>query len=258
LLKSTFLGFGDWFAVSRFGRFQPQCTNYFYRYLRNRCFVKTKQEKNCLAFAMSLLLETIRFHKARFENLSFHSARMNRSRRDLFGCQDRIDLEKVLHGIDKPKNIQMIYKCRILYAQTIQTIQFEPYSMRSIQFLKLIEDNEIDYSYKWNDRKSLNKYVEQLNSINQSIHKDILIIKNGLITDTSYSNILLNDGKYWFTPSEPLLRGTQREFLLDKQLISEKKIFLSDLKYFQQAMLINSMLPFDLQRVIPIENIAWE
>ena len=51
-----------------------------------------------------------------------------------------------------------------------------------------------------------------------------LIVKDGYLTDTSIANIALYDGYTWFTPAHPLLRGTKRAELLNKQLIVEKDI----------------------------------
>ena len=51
---------------------------------------------------------------------------------------------------------------------------------------------------------------------------DILIVKNGLLTDTSIANIALYDGNDWYTPLHPLLKGTKRAELLDKGVLKEK------------------------------------
>ena len=38
---------------------------------------------------------------------------------------------------------------------------------------------------------------------------EILITRNGLLTDTSIANIALFNGKEWHTPKHPLLKGVQ-------------------------------------------------
>ncbi len=70
---------------------------------------------------------------------------------------------------------------------------------------------------------------------------DILIVKNGIITDTSFSNIAFFDGKQWKTPKSPLLKGTCRERLLCEQKIFEKDINLNDLSNYKCYKLINAM-----------------
>ena len=46
----------------------------------------------------SPFVETIRIEKGRIHNLPYHNARMNRTRRELFGAREEIDLA----GYDHP------------------------------------------------------------------------------------------------------------------------------------------------------------
>ena len=66
---------------------------------------------------------------------------------------------------------------------------------------------------------------------------DILIVKQGFITDTSYSNVLFYNGKEWLTPTHPLLKGTQRASLLDQEIIRVAEIRLEDLHHFKKVTL---------------------
>jgi 4-amino-4-deoxychorismate lyase len=84
---------------------------------------------------------------------------------------------------------------------------------------------------------------------------DILLVKNDLITDTSFSNIILWDGNAWYTPSVPLLKGTKREFYLDKKIIHLRDIRLNELHYFKKIRLINAMLDIGEGEDIPVGNI---
>ena len=74
---------------------------------------------------------------------------------------------------------------------------------------------------------------------------DVLIVKRGFVTDTSYANIVFKRGKYWYTPWSALLKGTIRAFLLERNLIKEEEIRLEDIKTFESFKLINAMLEFD-------------
>ena len=84
---------------------------------------------------------------------------------------------------------------------------------------------------------------------------DILIIKNGLITDISFANICFYNGKNWYTPSTPLLKGTCREKLLKQNSIIEKEIGISDLDYFSHFTIINAMRGEELSELIPVKKI---
>ena len=106
-----------------------------------------------------------------------------------------------------------------------------------------------------NKNLSCSEYAIKLENVNKNESAiDILIVKNGLITDTSYSNIILYNGKEWFTPKSFILNGVKRQYLLNTGKVKEIKITLENLKNFEKISLINAMLePQDIE--IGIENI---
>jgi len=79
-----------------------------------------------------------------------------------------------------------LVKCRIVYSNDIQEITYTPYQPKSIKSLKLVEDNTIDYHCKYLDRNHINELYTQRGNCD-----DIIIVKNGMLTDSSYSNIAL-------------------------------------------------------------------
>jgi 4-amino-4-deoxychorismate lyase len=184
------------------------------------------------------------------QNLNFHNLRLNHSRKSLYKSTDDIDLEHVIKI--PPTCIQGLYKCRVVYSKEVKSIDFEPYKPHAVKSLRLIEDNKISYDYKYTNRGSLNQLLTKRERFDE-----IIIVKNGYITDTSYSNIIFFDGIKWLTPSTPLLRGTMRSFLIENNLLSETEIKVADLKSFKKARLINAMLPFELGKDIKIEKIGY-
>ena len=70
-------------------------------------------------------------------------------------------------------------------------------------------------------------------------------MKNGLITDTSYANIVFWDGQNWLTPSTPLLAGTKRARLLHESKIKEAEIRVDDLIKYEKARIINALNDLD-------------
>lgn len=198
---------------------------------------------------MCLLLETIKIENRRFARLEYHQARIERSLAELGITPSAIDLHRELtipEGLSDGFN-----KCRVIYGRIIKKVEFLPYVPREINTLKVIHDDQIDYHLKF----ALRDHFVRLLSFREDCD-DILIVKNGLITDTSYSNILFYDGYHWITPYKPLLEGTQRQYLLDSGFIIAKKIEMDDLAKFQKFMLINAMLEFDEKRALPICNIV--
>lgn len=189
---------------------------------------------------MSLLFETIKAVNKKLQHVSFHNERMNRSRQELFGCKDELNLAEL---IETPTDITSeVYMCKVIYSEKIKDVEFRKYTPRRNDKLHLVKNNEIDYSYKYLDRKIIDDLVKE-NCKDEN--EDILIIKNGRVTDTSYSNIALFDGKEWHTPKFPLLKGTKRAKLLYDKRIIENDIMIYDLGNYEQILLINAMLEFE-------------
>jgi 4-amino-4-deoxychorismate lyase len=197
---------------------------------------------------MSLLIETIKCKNGELVNLRFHQARLNLSRKALFRSKQEISL---LKAVQVPEQIQHgLYRCRVLYGEVIEKIEFIPHTIRPVRSLKLVMDNHIDYRYKLTDRKHIEQLFEQRANCD-----DVLIVKNGFITDSSIANTVFWDGSRWWTSDTPLLPGTQRA-----RLIVEKKIFVcnitpSDLHKYQKAGLINAMQDLEEMPEIPVGNI---
>jgi len=197
---------------------------------------------------MSLLFETIRIVDGQFQNSELHNARLNESRKSIYHISEKIELE---NSISIPGEFRKgIYKCKVMYGKQIDEVTFSRYIPRRIKSLQLINDDTISYNFKYIDREHLNRLVQKCGKSDE-----ILIVKNGLITDTSFSNIIFLKENQWVTSSRPLLPGTMRAHLLRQGRIVEQEIKTTDLKYFRSARLINAMLPFESEMDIPIENI---
>ncbi len=198
---------------------------------------------------MSLLVETIRTEEGKLLNISFHNERMIRSLYDVFGLKTKIYLEKLITVPETAK--KEIFKCRVEYDHEIHKVEFLPYKIKVIRSLKLVEDNTIEYAYKFTDRKR----IEELTAT-RGEGDDILIIKNGMVTDTSYANVVFRDfNGNWVTPSTYLLPGTRRASLLHHDLITETIITYTDLNKYTEVKLINAMIGLDDTEGIPVGNI---
>ncbi len=197
---------------------------------------------------MCLLVESIKVWNHKPVNLDLHQQRAAKSRKELFGADDGFDLEKL---ISIPENLgKGLFKCRVLFGVKVEKIDFEPYFPRKVETLRVVVDDKIEYSHKFANRAELVDLFEKRNGCD-----DVLIVKNGLVTDTSFSNILFLSAGRWFTPEKPLLAGTRREFLIESGLVLPADISISDLKNFEKFMLVNAMLDFEEKRAVQIENI---
>ena len=84
---------------------------------------------------------------------------------------------------------------------------------------------------------------------------DILIIKNGLITDTSFTNIVLENEDGLFTPTSYLLEGTKRRALLETGRIKETIVKPEDLGNYSKLYLINAMITLEDNISIPTSSV---
>lgn len=197
---------------------------------------------------MSLLFESIRIENGKFENLVYHEQRMKRSLKALFGVDEAFDLEADLSHLPLPA--EGVHKCRLTYDDENRQIEFDEYKPRSVKNLKLVEHDRINYEFKYTDRKTLNHLFTLRDQCD-----DVLIIKRGFVTDTSYANVAFRKGKEWFTHWQPLLKGTMRQQLIEYNKIREEEISARDIKDFDAVKIFNAMLRFDCEE-IAIENIV--
>lgn len=195
---------------------------------------------------MYRLFETIRIINGVAFNLTLHNERMNRSRKVLFGKNNPLNLEEYLK-VTAEANMK-ITRCRVIYAESIISVDFTPYIPADIRTLKTVDAGALVYDHKFLDRSLLNSLIDK------RVADDILIVRNGCVTDTSYTNIVFSDGERWITPDTPLLPGTMREYLIRNGTISQKRITVDDITHFTHFRLINAMLGFEA-KVHPVNCI---
>ncbi len=200
---------------------------------------------------MCQLIETIKCNNGKLYNIRWHNERFNRARKELFGLPHEIDLGEI---IKIPENCKKgLFRCRIMYSETIDKIEFVPHSFRKIKSLKLVEDNNIDYQFKFSNRKNLNSLFEKRGNCD-----DILIIKNGCITDSSTANCIFCDGQKWWTPDTPLLPGTQRAKLIYEEKIEVCRITPATISKYKKVGLINAMWDFGNMPMIEITHLSYQ
>lgn len=198
---------------------------------------------------MCLLVESIKYLDGRFYNVDLHQSRMNNSRKAIFGLSNPLSLDNYLKSMTCPP--KGLFKCRLIYSRDIIGHELKGYELRKINSLKLLFDDQIDYVFKYLDRPALDLLFQS-----KGDNDEILIVKNGLVTDAYYYNVVFQKDNMYYTPSSPLLQGVQRQFLLDSKIILKKKIKVSEISKFGKVHLINAMTPLN-KLTIPIENIEY-
>lgn len=184
-----------------------------------------------------LFLETIKVKDGIFYNVELHQKRLQKTTNHFYGTSPKLELSSSL----LPDHLQKgLIKCRVLYNSEIVSIEFEKYNFKEIKSLAIIEANDIEYRYKSVDRHLLNELYKR-----RAGASDIIIVKDGFVTDSSYANLVFENDMGLFTPRKCLLEGTKRRYLLDKGVVKEMDIKLSDLSSFSTVYLVNAMIDLE-------------
>ncbi len=197
---------------------------------------------------MCRYIETIRIEKGRLRNIAYHDRRMNEVRREVWGVDRSVSLETYIDASPYEERT----RCRVTYGRDVESVEFFPYQIRPVHSLQLVRGGQIEYRRKRADRSELNALFACRGEAD-----DVLIVRGGLLTDTSIANIALGDGTGWYTPASPLLEGTQRACLLDAGMIRPLDIHADDLSRFQKIRLFNAMIDFgeieiDCSAIMPL------
>lgn len=196
---------------------------------------------------MSQFIESIKVEDTEIFLLDQHQKRVNETF-SYFGKEVSINIDEIFKSLKHDED--GLYKFKITYDLTGKyKTQMIPYAMSKIANFQLVENNSYDYSFKFEDRKEL----EKMKILSKAA--EIIIVKNNHITDTSYSNLLFKKGKDWFTPKTYLLNGVQRQFLLKAKKIKEAEITLQNLSEYSHFQLINALNEADDSYSYPIDRI---
>ena len=186
------------------------------------------------------LFETLCIAQGKIKNIALHQQRYEQSVRQFYG-KSAVKIFDLLHLIEKTAEFSTalsmpLVRCRIAYNQSSADVRFFPYQKKIFKTFQPIIYNDIDYALKYNNRDLLDKLFAQRGNCDE-----IIIIKQGKVTDCSIGNLVFRKGENWFTPDSPLLNGTQRQKLLNDGKIQEKTLFAADIEKFDEIRLINAM-----------------
>lgn len=187
--------------------------------------------------------EVIKIRDGVYYNVPRHFARMNRT------CQTFFHRD-IAPRLPPAPDEQGLFKCRILYAEHVLSIEIERYSFRTIDTVALAEAPELRYPYKSVDRRSFSDLLRSYGT------DDVVITRHGLITDTTFANLVFEDAHSLHTPDTPLLAGTKRAALLDAGRIMPRKIHRDDLGRYRRCYLINAMIDLEDEICIPLATLS--
>lgn len=184
-------------------------------------------------------IESICATDGEIKNLSYHQRRINQTFQCFFK-RKAFDLYEFLKPLEIPQEGK--FKIRVEYAEKVNLVELQRYQAQQHKSFKLVEAENLDYSFKYKNRKIFKGFKN---------FEPIFIQKNQ-ITDASYANLVFYKNQQWFTPQTFLLNGTKRQFLIEYQFIKPLEIRVNDLMNFDKFGLINAMLDLE-ENVYPIE-----
>ncbi len=189
---------------------------------------------------MTRFIESIYLSDGELRNLELHQRRLLLTQLAHFGLAARIDLKTQLARRSLPA--VGLYKVRVTYSREIESIEVDPYQRHRVQRIELVEAENLDYRYKYADR-------QRIDALRHEVAPGVqpLIVQRGLLTDATYANICVFDGKRWLTPARPLLEGTARAAALACGQVHAAPVSLRDFRagQYRKLKLINCMTLFD-------------
>ncbi len=182
---------------------------------------------------MQTFFESIKIVDGIIYNLDLHISRMNRAIKMYYPNTNLIETLAINIPIQYKKGL---VKCKVYYAASITEIEFSFYHRNYPKGFYYVKDDNINYNHKYTNREDLDTHRQMVND-----GDEVIIVKHNLLTDSTYSNICLWDGKHWHTPKYPLLKGTKREQLLKENKIEEKVLLTEDIVNYLKISFINAM-----------------
>ncbi len=187
-----------------------------------------------------MFLECIQLKEGQLSLLPYHQERINKTCFHFYQQIPKWDLDSSLIPEKLPKSGH--YKVRLVYDLNHCQIEWMPYHFRPIQTLQVLEADTIDYAFKYQDRNALDLLFQKRGKAD-----DIIIIKDGGVTDGYYANLAFLKKGQWFTPENPLLPGVKRAFLLDQGKLKTAQIRPADIFGFEKVAFINAMIDLEDQ-----------
>ena len=184
------------------------------------------------------LFETIKIQHHKVFLFEDHWARMKHSMKALSGRA--LDFNLTENHILQEIKTDGLFKCRVVYNENEYQIEIVSYEKRHIEKIVCIQDDDLSYPLKFTNKNGFIKHTSNLPATIEPI-----FVVDGFLTDSSYSNIALWNGREWHTPKAPLFFGVRRKALLSENRIVEKEIAYKDIHQYQKVSLINAMLDLE-------------
>ena len=189
---------------------------------------------------MSRFLETIRILDGKPQHLPWHQQRVDATLRYFYPKTSSepgaFPLFDILLSCQIPR--EGTHRCRILYDANTLEVEFKAYTLAEIHALQLVAAPEgYDYSFKYADRSVIDLLYAQRGAAD-----DVLITRDGYITDTSIANIAFRKDDRWYTPARPQLAGTTWKRLVSEGILIPRPIHQDEVYRYDGFRVFNAMM----------------
>ncbi len=169
----------------------------------------------------------------------YHQKRVDQTYHDVFGIPSELNLELSLAGEELSEFGDRDAKARIVYdrsgQQRMLLSAYTPLHIDRLQVIPLVDEEY--YPYKSTDREWIDSYTSQLPQ-----GTDALFVRDGLVRESSYTNLAMLVNGRWYTPSEPLHRGTTLDRFVGLGHLIPSDIRLEDMRECEEIRLFNALL----------------
>ena len=87
------------------------------------------------------------------------------------------------------------------------------------------------------------------------VGEEVVLLQEGFLTDSSFSNIVLGDASGLYTPDRPLLAGTRRAELLRTGRVTARPIRAEELEHYAYLWFVNAMVGLEDDLCFSVKNI---
>ncbi len=188
--------------------------------------------------------------------IEYHIIRLKNSARYFLFCFNentvRELLQKTISNLDFSNNKTYRLKLQLNKWGKIK-ITSNPFILEAKQYKVCISDKNVNSQNRLVYHKTTNRkfYNKSLSEAKQSGFDEILFFnEHGNLTEGSYTNIIIKfNGKYITPPvGDGLLNGCMREYMIEKNIITEDSVTLNKILKSDECYLINSV-----RKILPVD-----
>ncbi len=194
---------------------------------------------------MENYLETISIVNKKPLNLYYHQERIQEVFDEKFPQKKAWEIAELIPNISEEGWI----KLRFVYNDNSFNIELSPYHKKTILKLIFVDIEDYEYSHKYEDRRFLYELLKL-----HPEYDEVIMVKNGLVTDATIGNIALEKNGKWYTPQYPLLNGTKRRKLLKEKILIPKNIKQEEIQEYDKIAIINAFLDLEESNILSVSN----